>query len=194
MLKCQPGRAGTCLRTRSRPMIYFLSLGSNLGNLRRNLERARRLLERGGVEILEASSVYRTEPVDFADQPWFFNQVVKARTDLSPPELLALAESIEVKMKRALAAPKGPRKIDIDILLAGKIVLETPVLTIPHPRLALRNFVLVPLKEISPRVVHPVLRKTVRTLAGESPDPSRVFRERRPMFRRPHRRQPEDPA
>jgi 2-amino-4-hydroxy-6-hydroxymethyldihydropteridine diphosphokinase len=158
-------------------MIYFLSLGSNLGNLRRNLERARRLLERGGVEILKASSVYRTEPVDLADQPWFFNQVVEIRTGLGPRELLELAKSIEVKMKRALSVPKGPRKIDIDILLAGKTVLETPGLTIPHPRLALRNFVLVPLMEIAPRAVHPVFRKTMRMLAGESPDPSAVFRE-----------------
>jgi 2-amino-4-hydroxy-6-hydroxymethyldihydropteridine diphosphokinase len=172
----QPGRAGACPRTRSRKMIYFLSLGSNLGNARRNLERARRLLERGGAEVLKASSVYRTEPVDLADQPWFFNQVVEVRTDLGPHELLALAMSIEVKMKRALSVPKGPRKIDIDILLAGKTVLETPGLTIPHPRLALRNFVLVPLREIAPRTVHPVLGKTVRVLAGESPDPSAVFR------------------
>jgi 2-amino-4-hydroxy-6-hydroxymethyldihydropteridine diphosphokinase len=166
-------------------MIYYLSLGSNLGNLRRNLERARRLLERGRVEILKASSVYRTEPVDFADQPWFLNQVVKTRTDLDPPELLALAKSIEANMKRALSAPQGPRKIDIDILLAGKTVLETPVLTIPHPRLALRNFVLVPLMEIAPRAVHPVFRITVRALAGESPDSSRVFRS---TSGRPHRR------
>jgi 2-amino-4-hydroxy-6-hydroxymethyldihydropteridine diphosphokinase len=172
----QPGRAGGRARARPHRMAYFLSLGSNMGNASRNLERARRLLERGGVEVFKVSSVYRTEPVDLADQPWFFNQVVEIRTDLGPRELLAMVKSIEVKMKRALSVPKGPRKIDIDILLAGKTVLETPGLTIPHPRLALRNFVLVPLREIAPRAVHPVLRKTVRVLAGESPDHSAVFR------------------
>lgn len=180
----QPGRAGARPENRPRRLIYFLSLGSNAGDFRRNLERARRLLARGGVEVLKASSVYRTEPVDFVGQPWFLNQVIKIRTDLGPLDLLALAKSIEVKMKRVPSVPKGPRTIDIDILLAGKTVLETPGLTVPHPRLALRNFVLAPLREIGPGVVHPVLRKTIRSLAGQSPDPSAVFRQGRPALRR----------
>jgi 2-amino-4-hydroxy-6-hydroxymethyldihydropteridine diphosphokinase len=127
--------------------------------------------------ILKASSVYRTEPVDFAGQPWFLNQVLEVRTKLGPQELLDLAKSIESRMKRVPTVPKGPRTIDVDILLAGDAVIDTPGLTIPHPRLAQRNLVLIPLSEIAPRAVHPVLRKTVRELARESPDPSVVFKD-----------------
>jgi 2-amino-4-hydroxy-6-hydroxymethyldihydropteridine diphosphokinase len=158
-------------------MIYFLSLGSNMGNLKRNLERALRFLERGGVKLLKASSVYRTEPVDVTGQPWFLNQVLEVRTKLGPQELLDLAKSIESRMKRVPTVPKGPRTIDIDILLAEDTVIDTPGLTIPHPRLARRNFVLVPLKEIAPMAVHPVLRKTIKELAAESPDPSSVLKD-----------------
>ncbi len=155
--------------------MYLLSLGSNLGRRRANLARAVRLLERAGVEVMAASSVYRTEPVDLRDQPWFDNQALRVRTGLTPHELLALAKAIESRMKRAPAAPKGPRTIDIDILLAGDTVLATPSLVIPHPRLALRNFVLVPLLQIAPRAVHPVLKRTVRELARECPDASAVL-------------------
>ena len=158
-------------------MIYFLGLGSNLGDTRRNLARARERLERAGVEVLRTSSVYRTEPVDVPGQPWFRNQVIKVRTELGPQELLGLAKSIELRMKRVTTVPKGPRTIDIDILLAGDTVIATPGLTIPHPRLAMRNFVLVPLREIAPGTVHPVLRKTVRELARTCPDRSAVIRE-----------------
>jgi 2-amino-4-hydroxy-6-hydroxymethyldihydropteridine diphosphokinase len=158
-------------------MRYFLCLGTNLADMKRNLARARLRLEGAGLEVLRASSVYRTEPVDVTDQPWFLNQVLMVRTNLSPQELLELAKSIEANMKRVATVEKGPRTIDIDILLAGDTVIDTPELTIPHPRLAERSFVLVPLVEIAPRAVHPVLRKTVRELARESPDHSSVFRE-----------------
>ncbi len=154
--------------------VYLLSLGSNLGRRGANLARALRLLERAGVEILAASAVYLTEPVDLLDQPWFDNQAIKVRTRLTPHELLNLAKDIESRMKRAPAAPKGPRTIDIDILLAGDTVLETPSLVIPHPRLALRNFVLIPLLQIAPHAVHPVLKKTVLEMVGECPDRSAV--------------------
>jgi 2-amino-4-hydroxy-6-hydroxymethyldihydropteridine diphosphokinase len=154
---------------------FFLGLGSNLGRRRANLARAVRLLESAGVEVLAASSVYRTEPVDLRDQPWFDNQVIKVRTGLTPHELLTLAKVIEARMKRAPAAPKGPRTIDIDILLAEDTVLDTPSLAVPHPRLALRNFVLAPLLEIAPRAVHPVLKKTVRELVRACPDRSAVL-------------------
>ena len=165
---------------RSRWLTYFLSLGSNMGNQKRNLERARRFLERGGVGVLKASSVYRTEPVDEPCQPWFRNQILKVRTELGPQELLGLAKSIELRMRRVPTVPKGPRTIDIDILLAGETVITTPGLTIPHPRLAQRNFVLVPLREIAPGAVHPVLHKTVRELARSCPDRSAVVREEAP--------------
>lgn len=156
-------------------MIYFLSLGSNIGDRKRNLARARRLLAKNGVAVLKASSVYRTEPVDVSDQPWFYNQTLEVRTGRTPFELLALAKSIEAALGRVPTVKKGPRTIDIDILLAEDTVLKTPQLTIPHPRLAVRNFVLVPLNEIAPRAVHPVLRKSIHGLNQSCPDRSVVL-------------------
>jgi 2-amino-4-hydroxy-6-hydroxymethyldihydropteridine diphosphokinase len=126
------------------------------------------------VEVLRASSVYRTEPVDVPDQPWFYNQVVEVDTEISPSALLNLVKAIEQKMKRVPTVDKGPRTIDIDILLAGKTVIQTCRLMIPHPRMAMRNFVLVPLREIAPNVVHPLLHKRVLDLIKASPDPAVV--------------------
>jgi 2-amino-4-hydroxy-6-hydroxymethyldihydropteridine diphosphokinase len=163
-------------------MIYHLSLGSNVGRRAANLARARRLLERAGAEVLASSSVYETEPVDYPDQPWFLNQVLEVRSELDPPSLLRMAKSIEAALKRAPTVPKGPRTIDIDILFAGDLVVDSPDLTIPHPRLHLRNFVLVPLAEIAPDLVHPVLGKTARELARSSSDPAKVLRKR-PLIR-----------
>jgi len=160
-------------------MIYFLSLGSNLGNKTRNLARAGRLLRESGVEVLAASSIYLTEPVDNTDQPWFANQALEVRSSLDPHAMLKLVKSIEARMKRVPTVAKGPRTIDIDILFAGDTVLDTPELVIPHPRLAQRNFVLVPLCEIAPEIRHPVLGKTVRELALSSSDPAQVMAKKR---------------
>jgi 2-amino-4-hydroxy-6-hydroxymethyldihydropteridine diphosphokinase len=165
-------------------VIYVLGLGGNLGRRAAHLARARRLLERKGVRILRASSVYETEPVDYAGQPWFLNQVLEVRSELDPPGLLRLAKSIEAEMKRRPAAPKGPRVIDIDILLAGSLVVDTPDLVIPHPRLHLRNFVLAPLREIVPRLRHPVLGRSVAEMARSSKDPARVKKRASPPARR----------
>lgn len=164
---------------------YFLGLGSNVGRRAANLSRAVRLLAGQGVEVLRASSIYETEPVDYPDQPWFLNQVLRVRSELEPPELLIMVKSIETEMKRLPAVPKGPRTIDIDILFAGSLVFEMPGLIIPHPRLEQRNFVLVPLKEIAPRLRHPVLRKTVAELARSAVDPGRVKRRIGPRRSRP---------
>jgi len=153
---------------------YFLGLGGNLGDRAGNIARALRILGENGVEVVRASSVYETEPVDCADQPWFLNQVVEARTALDPSSLLRVAKSVEAELGRVPGPAKGPRTMDVDILLAGGLVLETPDLVIPHPRLALRRFVLVPLAEIAPEARHPLLGRTIRELAAESPDRSRV--------------------
>lgn len=155
-------------------MVYFLSLGSNLGRRAANLARARRLLTESGVEIVQASPIYETEPVDLPDQPWFLNQVIEVRSALEPPALLRLIKSVEAAMKRVPTVAKGPRTIDIDILLAGGLIVDSPDLVVPHPRLHLRNFVLVPFSKIAPDVRHPALGKTIRELAAGSADPSRV--------------------
>jgi 2-amino-4-hydroxy-6-hydroxymethyldihydropteridine diphosphokinase len=149
-------------------MRYYLGLGSNLGDTRKNLARARRRLAAGGLKIRKISSLYRTEPVGFPGQPWFLNQTVQVETGLSPWQLLGSM------LGRTPGPRNAPRVIDIDILLAGETVIDTPSLTVPHARLAERNFVLIPLAEIAPRAVHPRLKKTVRTLLGASPDRSRV--------------------
>jgi 2-amino-4-hydroxy-6-hydroxymethyldihydropteridine diphosphokinase len=157
-------------------VTYYLSLGSNLGQRARNLARARRLLGERGATVIDASSIYETEPVDRADQPWFLNQVVRVETRLGPADLLGVAKAIEAALKRVPAGDKGPRTIDIDILIGENIILDAPGLTVPHPRLHRRNFVLVPLEEIAPDLVHPVLGKSIRELAAASADPARVER------------------
>ena len=159
-------------------MRYFLSLGSNLGNRRANLARAVRLLGERSVSVVRASSLYRTEPVDLKDQPWFINQVLEVEAACDPLALLGVAKSVEQAMKRAPAVDKGPRRIDIDILLAGRAVVRTRKLTVPHPRMARRNFVLVPLSEVAPNAVHPILKAKIAELARRSTDPGVVSRLR----------------
>jgi 2-amino-4-hydroxy-6-hydroxymethyldihydropteridine diphosphokinase len=142
----------------------YLSLGSNLGDRAAHLAGAMQRLEATGVRILRRSSVYETEPQDRRDQPWFLNMVIEVETDLAPLELLAQTQTIEKDMGRQRGEPKGPRTIDIDILLHGSSVIATAELEIPHPRLAARRFVLEPLAELAPEMLHPVIRKTVREL------------------------------
>lgn len=157
-------------------MKYYLGLGSNLGQKGDNLRQALARLRNEGIRILRSSSLYETEPVGVPDQPWFYNQVVEAEADFSPWELLKLLKKIEQGMGRKASAKKAPRKIDLDILLAENTVIRTGELVIPHPRLEKRNFVLVPLGEIAPGVVHPVLRIKIEDLAKKSEDPSIVKR------------------
>jgi 2-amino-4-hydroxy-6-hydroxymethyldihydropteridine diphosphokinase len=137
----------------------YLSLGSNLGNREANLRDAIARLGSLGT-VVATSSFYETEPVDFLDQPWFLNCVVLLETDLSPQTVLQRLLESERAMGRERRQPKGPRLIDIDILLFGDEVIHEPGLTIPHPALHERRFVLEPLVEIAPDVIHPVLKNT----------------------------------
>lgn len=143
--------------------IVYLSLGSNLGDRQANLRNATgRLLELG--DVLEVSSLYETEPVEVTDQPWFLNCAVAVRTELLPHEFLAGVLAIEKSMGRERTQPKGPRTIDIDILLFGAQTIKTPRLTVPHAAMTERRFVLEPLAEIAPEAKHSVLKKTIREL------------------------------
>lgn len=155
-------------------MRYFLSLGSNLGDREKNLSHALALLEREGAEILKISSLYETQPVDSPAQPWFYNQLVEVRTKANPEIFLSLIKKIEQKMGRKRWIRKGPRIIDIDIILAEGNVIHKKELKIPHPRMEKRNFVLLPFVEISPDTVHPVLNEDMKTLWKKSDDRSVV--------------------
>ncbi len=160
-------------------MRYHLSLGSNIGDGPANLRRAAEELERRGAAIMARSSIYHTEPVDYLEQPWFCNQVLEIETGLTPLDLLAVIRAIEGSMGRVREGcpQKGPRLIDIDILLAGELIIDSPPdLVIPHPRLASRRFVLVPLNEIAPDLVHPAIGRKVADLLASGPDRSKVIR------------------
>jgi 2-amino-4-hydroxy-6-hydroxymethyldihydropteridine diphosphokinase len=139
----------------------YLSLGSNVGDRRANLAAALDLLGDGEVEIVRASSIWETEPRDLRRQPWFLNLVAETRTRLFPLQLLHLIHRIEKRLGRRRLVEKGPRTIDIDILLFGNSVMDTPELQIPHPRLTDRRFVLEPLAELAPDLRHPVTRESV---------------------------------
>jgi 2-amino-4-hydroxy-6-hydroxymethyldihydropteridine diphosphokinase len=143
--------------------IVFLSLGSNLGDRAANLRTALdQLGELGTVDAV--SSFYETEPVELAAQPWFLNCAAKLATEKMPRQLIAGILAIEQSMGRQRRQKNGPRIIDIDILLFGTSVIDVPSLTVPHPKLHERRFVLEPLVEIAPDVRHPVFKRTMREL------------------------------
>jgi len=162
-------------------MRYFLSLGSNFGERRNNLFCALRALEQAGVTVLKISSIYQTESVGDRKQPWFYNLATEVSASVDPEGLLGLIQTIERKLGRRSDKRGGPRPIDIDILLAEDQVIESEQLTIPHPRLHQRNFVLVPLTEISPETLHPLLKKTIKDLRERSVDLSDVKKLRHPL-------------
>jgi 2-amino-4-hydroxy-6-hydroxymethyldihydropteridine diphosphokinase len=141
------------------PHVAYISLGSNLGDREQNLRDAIRRLSALG-EITRVSSFYETEPVEFIEQPWFVNAAVELRTNLAPIELLHALLELERAMGRERKIPKGPRIIDLDLLLYDDESVNTPELTLPHPAFHERRFVLEPLAEIAPDVLHPKLQKT----------------------------------
>ncbi|MBV9108934.1 MAG: 2-amino-4-hydroxy-6-hydroxymethyldihydropteridine diphosphokinase [Gemmatimonadetes bacterium] len=150
------------------PTDVLIALGANLGDPRRQLARAVEAL-RGFVAGLRASSVYRTEPVGYADQPDFYNQVAAGTTVLSAEELLDRMLAVEREMGRERTFRNAPRVIDLDLLAYGDAVIETPRLVLPHPGIPTRGFVLHPLAEVAPAWVHPVLGRTARELLSAAP-------------------------
>ena len=156
-------------------ILVYISLGSNVGDRPANLRAAMERLNVVG-SIKAKSGFYETEPVELRDQPWFLNSVIGLETSLSPVALLKKVLAIEQEMGRIRMRDKGPRSIDIDIVLFGDDVVEERGLKIPHPAMQQRRFVLEPLAEIAPEALHPQLRKTARELLAGLPAGQRVRR------------------
>ena len=148
--------------------LVYLSLGSNVGDQAANLRAAIDHLGSLG-KVLAVSSFYETEPVEVTAQPWFLNCVVKLDTEKMPKQLLSGILDIEMEMGRRRLEKKGPRLIDIDILLFGNSIIETKGLTVPHVAMHQRRFVLEPLAEIAPEVRHPVFKRTAREMRDGLP-------------------------
>ena len=154
----------------------YLSLGSNIGDRAHNITHALEQLASHGVRVVKQSSLYETEPVELREQDWFLNCVAEVETNLRPQELMQVLLKIERSMGRERTVPKGPRVMDLDILLFGSELVHESHLEIPHPRMADRRFVLVPLAEISPDAMHPIRKKTIQQLLVDTPDRSEVRR------------------
>ena len=155
--------------------LAYLSLGSNIGDREDHLNTAMTLLNTVG-SIERLSSFYETDPVEFVEQPVFLNCVIALQTELSPTELMNQVLNIERRLGRERIQRKGPRTLDIDILLYGDRVMNAADLTIPHPAMEQRRFVLLPLTEIAPGVLHPILNKTARELLEELPPGQKVWK------------------
>lgn len=150
------------------PHLAYLGVGSNLGD---KIEQCRKAISEvlaiPGHRLIAQSSFYKTQPVGYPNQDWFINGVIQIETDLEPQELLRRLKEIEFKMGRKETTRWGPRSIDLDLLLYDDLEMKTEELEIPHPRLKERQFVLIPLVEISPNLIHPTLGKTMKELLLE---------------------------
>jgi len=147
----------------------YLSLGSNIGDREANLGAAIERIAAPRLRVLRVSPIYETEPVDCTGQRWFLNLVVEAETSFFPMQLLTRIGKIERELGRVRTMPKGPRTIDIDILLYGNAVVQCATLEIPHPRMAERRFVLAPLADLAPGLRHPVTHLTVKQMLESAP-------------------------
>jgi 2-amino-4-hydroxy-6-hydroxymethyldihydropteridine diphosphokinase len=158
------------------PNNIYIGLGSNLGDRAGNLLLAIRGLLLTGIEVVNLSQIYETEPFETIAQPAFLNTVVEVRskTVMSPEELMTRLLDIETSLGRRREIDKGPRTIDLDLLVFGDQICESPLLKLPHPELHRRRFVLVPLAELAPALVHPVLQRSIRELLADLSDRSTV--------------------
>jgi dihydroneopterin aldolase / 2-amino-4-hydroxy-6-hydroxymethyldihydropteridine diphosphokinase len=155
----------------------YLGIGSNEGDPILNCQKALDRLSRGKKIWLEKkSSLYKTEPINYTNQPWFINRVVKVRSCLKPKELRSFLREIEISLGRKDGIRWGPRPIDLDVLFYGNLVISEEDLVLPHPRLQERKFVLVPLEEIASEFVHPVLKKSIKELLEGLREEQRVER------------------
>jgi 2-amino-4-hydroxy-6-hydroxymethyldihydropteridine diphosphokinase len=154
--------------------VIYLSLGSNIGDRARNIDQAITRIQDAGVTIKKRSALYLTEPLELREQEWFLNCAVEAETELPAVELLHALQRIEQEAGRQRVIRSGPRTLDIDLLLFDSDILHGPELEIPHPRMADRRFVLVPLNEIAPTLLHPELHCTIADMLAETEDRSAV--------------------
>lgn len=154
-------------------MSVYISLGSNIGDRLDHLRNAiGEIVLIPDIELLRTSSVYETEPVGVTNQDWFYNAVIELRTDLDPYDVLEFTQTIERKLKKDIKYRWGPRRIDIDLLDYDGMIIQSERLILPHPRMNLRKFVLVPLSEVAPCFVHPILSTTVWTMRTNCPESS----------------------
>lgn len=159
-----------------KPVTVYLSIGSNVGDREANLRTTVAMLPSAGLQVLRASGVYETEPVDYLEQPWFLNVVLEGSTELAAPELLRRLHEIEARTGSRKLVPRGPRLMDLDILLYGDEAIATEELEVPHPRMHLRKFVLAPLAELAPHLRHPSWATDVSGLLEATPDRSEIRR------------------